>query len=150
MRWEVGELMSCMLESISKLLARKPSPDQQEFSARHYILTVCMLSTKVECRRMPANSPKDSFFFKLDNVARQTGGQVAKKKNFFFVSFHPSLPLATWSCSLQKLTPDCRLETRWNPWGITISTFYKTNGKAMGEKKNTIKLKCTIKNRKLR
>ena len=87
-------MMSCMLESISKLLARKPSPDQQEFSARHYILTVCMLSTKVECRRMPANSPKDSIFFKLDNVARQTGGQAAKK-SMFFVSFHPSFPLAT-------------------------------------------------------
>ena len=79
--------MSCMLESISKLLARKPSPDQQEFLARHYILTVCMLSTKVECRRMPANSPKDSIFFKLDNVARQTGGQAAKKKHVFcFIS----------------------------------------------------------------
>ena len=79
--------MSCMLESISKLLARKPSPDQQEFSARHYILTVCMHSTKVECRRMPANSPKDSIFFKLDNVARQTGGQAAKKKHVFcFIS----------------------------------------------------------------
>lgn len=79
--------MSCMLESISKLLARKPSPDQQEFSARHYILTVCMLSSKVECRRMPANSPKDSIFFKLDNVARQTGGQAAKKKHVFcFIS----------------------------------------------------------------
>ena len=82
--------MSCMLESISKLLARKPSPDQQEFSARHYILTVCMLSTKVECRRMPANSPKDSIFFKLDNVARQTGGQAAKKKACFL--FHFILP----------------------------------------------------------
>ena len=82
--------MSCMLESISKLLARKPSPDQQEFSARHYILTVCMLSTKVECRRMPANSPKDSIFFKLDNVARKTGDQVAKKKHFFL--FHFILP----------------------------------------------------------
>ena len=55
--------MSCMLESTSKLLAKKHSLGQQEFSARHYILTVCMLSTKVECKRMPANSPKGSIFF---------------------------------------------------------------------------------------
>ena len=86
-----GDLMSCMLESTSKLLAKRHSLSQQEFSARHYILTVCMLSTKVECKRMPANSPKGSIFFKLDNVARQTGGQVAKKKHFFFFisSFPP-------------------------------------------------------------
>ena len=90
-----GDLMSCMLESTSKLLAKRHSLSQQEVSARHYILTVCMLSTKVECKRMPANSPKGSIFFKLDNVARQTGGQVAKKKHFFFVSFHRSLPLVT-------------------------------------------------------
>ena len=82
--------MSCMLEFTSKLLAKKPSLGQQEFSARHYILTVYMLSTKVECRRMPANSPKGSIFFKLDNVARQTGGQAAKKKHFFW--FHFILP----------------------------------------------------------
>ena len=83
--------MSCMLESTSKLLAKRHSLSQQEFSARHYILTVCMLSTKVECKRMPANSPKGSIFFKLDNVARQTVGQAAKKKHFF-VGFISSFP----------------------------------------------------------
>ena len=60
-----GDLMSCMLESTSKLLAKKPSQGQQEFPARHYILTVCMLSIKVECRRMPANSPRGSIFLSL-------------------------------------------------------------------------------------
>ena len=58
-----GDLMSCMLESTSKLLAKRHGGVQEEFSARHYILTVCMLSTKVECKRMPANSPKGSIFF---------------------------------------------------------------------------------------
>lgn len=97
--------MSCMLESISKLLAWKPSPDQQEFSARHYILTVCMLSTKVECRRMPANSPKDSIFFKLDNVARQTGGQVAKKKHYFFCFISSFPPPCNMIMLLAKINP---------------------------------------------
>ena len=78
--------MSCMLESTSKLLAKRHSLSQQEFSARHYILTV-------ECKRMPANSPKGSIFFKLDNVARQTGGQVAKKKHFFLFHFIVPSPL---------------------------------------------------------